>query len=386
MKNMFNKANMPYLVSSTLAIATLLASGVFAAAPYAGFLAPVAVLGVGLPFIIGGAVFSALVFVLSAVVISRNKTISERDTQLTEKDTKISSLKGQLAKKEKVIEAKNKTIVNPNKDDELKRQHRKEKQKEILDCEALSNLFREKSKSNVVAKAVEGKANQVVKSVGTVAYALTMLNLATRLPFIPVSTTGASTELFGQQTSPSQTYGTSTVNLSSAHYVPTPQVVLESKANEYEQTLDNAFKSAKNNFGILQNSSEPQWFKDLNKSETTEEIIDGGTLPNLFYEDSNSDYQFAKPNITHAESSKTVGSNQTAIAKYSCANTGFANYLMGTYGRFSKNLNPFGSREHSVQGSDYQCARSNAIHVENVGSLLNSTELSKLTTERPFSS
>ncbi|MBR9983707.1 MAG: hypothetical protein MUP48_06435 [Wolbachia endosymbiont of Homalodisca vitripennis] len=215
MKNMFNKANMPYLVSSTLAIATLLASGVFAAAPYAGFLAPVAVLGFGLPFIIGGAVFSALVFALSAVVISRNKTISERDTQLTEKDTKISSLKGQLAKKEKVIEAKNKTIVNPNKDDELKRQHRKEKQKEILDCEdlrnllkeekqgeildseALSNLFREKPKSNVVAKAVEGKANQVVKSVGTVAYALTMLNLATRLPFIPVSTPGASTELFG---------------------------------------------------------------------------------------------------------------------------------------------------------------------------------------------
>lgn len=327
MKNMFNKANMPYLISSTLAIATLLASGVFAAAPYAGFLAPVAVLGFGLPFIIGGPVSSALVFALSAVVISRNKTISERDT-------KISSLKGQLAKKEKVIEAKNKTIVNPNKDDELKRQHRKEKQKEILDSEALSNLFREKPKSNVVAKAVEGKANQVVKSVGTVAYALTMLNLATRLPFIPVSTPGASTELFGQQTSPSQTYGTSTVNLSSAHYVPTPQVVLESKANEYEQTLDNAFKSAKNNFGILQNSSEPQWFKDLNKSETTEEIIDGGTLPNLFYEDSNSDYQFAKPSITHAESSKTVGSNQTTIAKYSGANTGFANYLMGTYGRF----------------------------------------------------
>ncbi len=101
--------------------------------------------------------------------------------------------------------------------------------------------------------------------------------------------------------------------------------MLESKANEYEQTLDNAFKSAKNNFGILQNSSEPQWFKDLNKSETTEEIIDGGTLPNLFY----SDYQFAKPNITHAESSKTVGSNQTTIAKYSGANTGFANLSYG---------------------------------------------------------
>lgn len=53
MKHMFNKANAPYIISSTLATATLLASGVFAAAPYVGFLAPAAALSVGLPFIIG---------------------------------------------------------------------------------------------------------------------------------------------------------------------------------------------------------------------------------------------------------------------------------------------------------------------------------------------
>jgi len=50
----------------------LLASGVFAAAPYVSFLAPVAALSVGLPFIIGGAVFSALVFALSAAVQRAN--------------------------------------------------------------------------------------------------------------------------------------------------------------------------------------------------------------------------------------------------------------------------------------------------------------------------
>ncbi|MCA7010798.1 hypothetical protein [Wolbachia endosymbiont of Tribolium confusum] len=106
MKNMFNKANAPYLVSGTLAIATLLASGVFAAAPYVSFLAPVAALSVGLPFII--AVFSALIIALSAAVISKNKTISEKDIQLANQErkiegegTEIANLRDQLAEKER---------------------------------------------------------------------------------------------------------------------------------------------------------------------------------------------------------------------------------------------------------------------------------------------
>lgn len=315
MKNMFNKANTPYLVSSTLAIATLLASGVFAAAPYVGFLAPVAALSVGLPFIIGGAVFSALVFALSAAMISKNKTISEKDAQLVEQ-----------------------------------------------------------------VEEIQGKANQDVKQFrDTMIYASTIaLTLAPVIAsaFItPVSMSIPTAELSGQQTSPSQVGNNPTVSLPFTQHVPTPQVVLENKANEYEQTLNNAYKSAKNNFGIPQNSSEPQWVKNLNKSETTEEIIDDGVLPNLFYEGNNIDYQFAKPNITHAESSKTVGSNQTAITKYSDTNTGFANYFMGTYDRFLKNLkNSFGSREHPVNMTQDQ------------GTLIDSVKLSKLTTERPIQS
>lgn len=75
-----------------------------------------------------------------------------------------------------------------------------------------------------------------------------------------------------QQTPLSQANGNSTVNLSSAHHVPTPQVVLEIKANEHEQTLNNALKSAEKNFGIPQDKSEPQWVKDLHKSEDLEEL------------------------------------------------------------------------------------------------------------------
>ncbi|MCA4774402.1 hypothetical protein [Wolbachia endosymbiont of Mansonella perstans] len=70
MKNIFNKTNEPYLVSGALAIRTLLASGIFAVAPYVGFLTPVAALSLGLPFIAGGAVFSAATIALSVVVIS----------------------------------------------------------------------------------------------------------------------------------------------------------------------------------------------------------------------------------------------------------------------------------------------------------------------------
>ncbi|TVS86206.1 hypothetical protein COM43_003940 [Wolbachia pipientis] len=71
---MISKGNVPYYMAGTLATFTLLASGVFAAAPYVGFLAPVAALSTGLPFIIGCAVLSAVAIALSAVAISKNNT------------------------------------------------------------------------------------------------------------------------------------------------------------------------------------------------------------------------------------------------------------------------------------------------------------------------
>ncbi|WCR58120.1 hypothetical protein [Wolbachia endosymbiont of Ctenocephalides felis wCfeJ] len=78
MKNIFSKSNAPYL-GVTIAVVGLLASGVFALAPYVAILAPVAALGVGLPFIISGAVLSVVAGVLSAVAISKNNTISQQE-------------------------------------------------------------------------------------------------------------------------------------------------------------------------------------------------------------------------------------------------------------------------------------------------------------------
>ncbi|MGL9718109.1 MAG: hypothetical protein ACR5K9_05470 [Wolbachia sp.] len=73
-------------------------SGAFAVAPYVGFLAPVAALSLGLPFIVGGAIFSAVAIALSAVVISKNNTISEKDAQLAKKDNKAFGIMEKLSK------------------------------------------------------------------------------------------------------------------------------------------------------------------------------------------------------------------------------------------------------------------------------------------------
>lgn len=232
----------------------------FAAAPYVSFLAPVAALSVGLPFIIGGAVFSALVFALSAAVISKNKTISERDAQLTEKDTKISSLKGQLAKKEKVKE-KQKEILDCA---DLRNLLKEEKQGEILDSKALRNLFKEKPKLNRVVKKVEDRTTRVVKSGGDIAvFVVAMEALVSRLLPTPVCISVSTTGLSRQQTHLCQIDGNATVSLPFTQHVPTPQVVLENQIDEFSKILDNALESDKNNFGISQNSSKPQWYKDL---------------------------------------------------------------------------------------------------------------------------
>uniref|UniRef100_A0A1A9VKB6 Uncharacterized protein n=1 Tax=Glossina austeni TaxID=7395 RepID=A0A1A9VKB6_GLOAU len=107
---MVSKNNVLYYTSGTLAALTLLASGVFAAAPYIGFLAPVAALSIGLPFIIGCAVFSAVAMALSYKAISKNKTISEKDVQLAEKVEEVSKKDAQLAKEEDKVQAQKRKI------------------------------------------------------------------------------------------------------------------------------------------------------------------------------------------------------------------------------------------------------------------------------------
>ncbi len=63
--------------------------------PNIGFLAPVAALSVGLPFIIGGAVFSAVAIALSYAAVSKNKTISEKEAQLSDEKSKVEA-KGKI--------------------------------------------------------------------------------------------------------------------------------------------------------------------------------------------------------------------------------------------------------------------------------------------------
>ncbi|WP_265033365.1 hypothetical protein [Wolbachia endosymbiont (group A) of Sicus ferrugineus] len=125
MRNIFNKTNVPYLVAGALAT---LASGVFAAAPYIGFLAPVAALSVGLPFIIGCAVFSVVVIALSYAAISKNKTISEKEDQLADEKSKVETRDTIISKQEDVVQAQKQTISGQN--DQLTKKEAEVKAKE----------------------------------------------------------------------------------------------------------------------------------------------------------------------------------------------------------------------------------------------------------------
>ncbi|WP_265036758.1 hypothetical protein [Wolbachia endosymbiont (group A) of Anomoia purmunda] len=149
---MMNKNNVPYYIAGTLATFTLLASGVFAAAPYIGFLAPVAALSVGLPFIIGYAVFSVVTIALSAVVISKNKTISKKDAQLADQAKEIEGKDKTIFEKEAQLAEKSTDISNlrdqlDEEKVEVQAQKRKnsEKEKEIKDKDKADKIISEKN-------------------------------------------------------------------------------------------------------------------------------------------------------------------------------------------------------------------------------------------------
>ncbi|MDX5496992.1 MAG: hypothetical protein O7173_05065 [Wolbachia endosymbiont of Nomada fabriciana] len=131
-REMMNKNNVPYYIAGTLATFTLLASGVFAAAPYIGFLAPVAALSVGLPFIIGGAVFSAVAIALSYAAVSKNKTISEKEAQLSDEKSKVEAKGKIISEKVKEISEKNTQLANQAKEIEDKDKTISEKDREIF--------------------------------------------------------------------------------------------------------------------------------------------------------------------------------------------------------------------------------------------------------------
>ncbi|WP_353285507.1 hypothetical protein [Wolbachia endosymbiont (group A) of Andrena helvola] len=104
----------------------------FAAAPYIGFLAPVAALSVGLPFIIGGAVFSAVAIALSYAAVSKNKTISEKEAQLSDEKSKVEAKGKIISEKVKEISEKNTQLANQAKEIEDKDKTISEKDREIF--------------------------------------------------------------------------------------------------------------------------------------------------------------------------------------------------------------------------------------------------------------
>jgi hypothetical protein len=156
MKNIFSKTNAPYLASGALAIGTLLTSGIFAVAPYIGFLAPVAALSLGLPFVIGGIVFSAAAIALSAVVIGKNNTISKKDAQLTEKVKEIEDKNSQVVLQEEIILKHTKEVNTKEKEISKLEAQLVERNKELKDKDTVISYLDAQS----VKKEAEMQAQQ----------------------------------------------------------------------------------------------------------------------------------------------------------------------------------------------------------------------------------
>ncbi|WP_341808309.1 hypothetical protein [Wolbachia endosymbiont (group E) of Neria commutata] len=100
MANKSNKRNnVPYYIVGSLATLALLASGVFAAAPYVQFLAPIAALGLSAPLItVCTAFLSAVVIALSYNAVSKNKAQSTKRVAL------ISSMKVKLTEINRMLQ------------------------------------------------------------------------------------------------------------------------------------------------------------------------------------------------------------------------------------------------------------------------------------------
>ena len=134
MKNtLINKVNAPYIIAGSLATLALLTSGVFAAAPYVAFLAPVAALNFGLPFAISCAVFSLIIVALSYAAASKNNVIAAKMAEIEAKNTEIivktaevEAKNAELINKTEEIEAKNVELINKTGEIEV--------QKEELAC------------------------------------------------------------------------------------------------------------------------------------------------------------------------------------------------------------------------------------------------------------
>lgn len=176
---MMNKNNVPYYIAGTLATFTLLASGVFAAAPYIGFLAPVAALSVGLPFIIGGAVFSAVAIALSYAAVSKNKTISELKNEMKAQEQEISELKNQVQiQKQEISELKNEVKAQKQtiskKDDQLAKQVEeiKGKGKTIVEQKKLITEKDKKIEEDALKVAVVDNAVHGLNTAGNASYRL----------------------------------------------------------------------------------------------------------------------------------------------------------------------------------------------------------------------
>ncbi|WP_108784518.1 AAA family ATPase [Wolbachia endosymbiont of Bemisia tabaci] len=102
MENTNDRGNTLPFIAGTLATLTLLASGVFAIAPYVEFLSPIVVLGISLPITLIISLLSIAVIAFTYKIISKNKKLDEASKQ-----TNSPVIKDEVEKRIKNLEESN---------------------------------------------------------------------------------------------------------------------------------------------------------------------------------------------------------------------------------------------------------------------------------------
>ncbi|MFP3023375.1 MAG: ATP-binding protein [Wolbachia sp.] len=102
MENTHDRGNTLPFIAGTLATLTLLASGVFAIAPYIAFLSPIAALGISLPITLIIFMFSIAVIAFTYKIISKNKKSDEISRQVNSH-----AIKDEVEKRIKNLEESN---------------------------------------------------------------------------------------------------------------------------------------------------------------------------------------------------------------------------------------------------------------------------------------
>lgn len=117
MQNFLNKPNTSYWLAGALAITALFIPVAIAAAPYIGFLVPIAALNVNLPLVISCAVLFVVIIAFSSYKVFQNSINATKEIEPVEdQDKTVEEVKADGEELDQNVDTQDKTVEEPKTD------------------------------------------------------------------------------------------------------------------------------------------------------------------------------------------------------------------------------------------------------------------------------